>query len=192
DTEFKCLAPIIRKLAESKVDGFEDAAKLMSLTHFLDGMGDSYEFLCRLASSHGTRVVLFLDGDKRQRVKQQKLDEICPEVSVILLPNRDEFEQLVPVRVYFDALAHELGETGTGEELLVKWRLWLTADEKRSRLVFTKQVWHWVDETFEDYTATKPSVMRKAVELAVVEQINVVPLRMLLVAIRTHLINTSF
>jgi predicted ATP-dependent endonuclease of OLD family len=192
DTEFKCLAPLIKKLADSKAKGFEDSSKLLSLSHFLDGMGDNYEYLCRLAKSQGTRVVLFLDGDKRKMVEQQKLAEKHPDVPIILLPNRDEFEQLVPIDIYFDALAEQLGQAGTGKELKEQWQTWLAADDKRSRMVFSKQVWHWLDDSFDGYTTRKPAVMRKAVELTNAEVINAEPLRELLTAIRNHLSNTSF
>ena len=192
DTEFKCLAPLIKKLTDAKIAGFEDAAKLLSLSHFLDGMGDSYEFLCRLAKSQGTRVVLFLDGDKRQKVEQQKIRDTHKDVPIILLNGREEFEQLVPVELYFDALAEEIDQKGKGKELFDNWQDWLKADEKRSRMVFSKQVWHWVDDAFEDHCISKPAVMRKAVELAKPEMINAEPLRNLLSAIREHLLNTSF
>lgn len=192
DTEFKCLAPIIKKLTDANVQGFDDAAKLLSLSHFLDGMGDNYEFLCRLAKSQGTRVVLFLDGDKRKNVEQQKVRETHPDVPIILLRDREEFEQLVPVELYFNALAEELGQPGTGKELIEKWQAWLKADQKRSRMVFSKQVWHWIDDSFENDGMTKPAVMRKAVELAKAEEINAEPLKNLLAAIRNHLSNTSF
>lgn len=192
DTEFKCLAPLINKLAASKIKGFEDSAKLLSLSHFLDGMGDNYEFLCRLAKSQGTRVVLFLDGDKRKMVEQQKVAETHPDVPIILLPNRDEFEQLIPLDLYFDALADELDQRGKGNELKEKWQTWLTADAKRSRKVFSKQIGEWLDDAFEDCRVTKPSLMRRAVAIANPERINAEPLRELLSAIRRQLSDTSF
>ena len=192
DTEFKSLAPLIKKLTDAKAQGFEDSAKLLSLSHFLDGMGDNYEFLCRLAKSQGTRVILFLDGDKRKAVEQHKVAEKHPDVPIVFLPSRDEFEQLVPVDLYFEALAEELGQIGNGKLLKDQWQVWLAADEKRSRKAFSKQVWHWIDDTFDDYTTTKPAVMRKAVELTKAELVNAEPLRNLLAEIRKHLSNTSF
>lgn len=192
DTEFKCLALLLKKLADAGTHGFEQAAKLLSLSHFLDGMGDSFEFLCRLAKSQGTRVVLFLDGDKQRVLQQQKFQETHPDVPVILLPNKDEFEQLVPSEIYFDALAEELGEKGKGADFKVECAEWVAADDKRARRAFSKQVWGWVEERFEDATATKQTVMRKAVELTPPEKINSQPLRDLLAAINKHLQDTSF
>lgn len=192
DTEFKCLAPLIRKLSVAKVQGFEDSVKLLSLSHFLDGMGDNYEFLCRLAKSQGTRVILFLDGDKRKIVEQQKVAEKHPDVPIVFLDGREEFEQLIPAELYFDALAEELGLRGKGSELKDEWQQWLTADEKRARRAFSKRIWQWVDDRFDECSATKPSVMKKAVEIAKPEQINAGPLINLLSAIRNHLSNTSF
>jgi ABC-type transport system involved in cytochrome c biogenesis ATPase subunit len=192
DTEFKCLAPLIRKLMSANLAGFGRAAKILSLTHFLDGMGDSYEYLCRLAKSQGTRVVLFLDGDKRSRLEQQKIASIHPDVILIVLPGREEFEQLVQIDVYFEALAAELGSPKKGQELKQQWQSWLAADENRSRRVFSKQVWNWVDDAYPVATVTKPAVMRTAVEMAKPEEINAEPIRQLLDAIEAHLANTSF
>ncbi len=47
DTEFKCLAPIIRTFLEAtRLKTFcVGQWQLLSLSHFLDGMGDNYEFL---------------------------------------------------------------------------------------------------------------------------------------------------
>jgi predicted ATP-dependent endonuclease of OLD family len=191
DTEFKCLAFLIKKLSDSKIPGFEDAARL-SLSHFLDGMGDNYEYLCRLAKSQGTRVVLLLDGDKRKVVEQLKLKQTHPDVPVILLPDRDEFESLVPLDTYLDALAEAVGQNGKRKELRQQWEEWLAADKTRSRMVLSKRIWHWVEEKFEDCRATKPSVMRRAVELTPPAQISAQPLLDLLAAIRNHLSDTSF
>lgn len=192
DTEFKCLALLLKKVADAGIPGFDKAARLLSLSHFLDGMGDSFEFLCRLAKSQGTRVVLFLDGDKQKVLQQQKFQETHPDVPIILLPNKDEFEQLVPSEIYFDALAEELGDKGRGAEFKAECEAWVAADEKRARRAFSKKVWGWVEEKFEDATATKQTVMRKAVELTPPDKINSQPLRDLLAAINKHLQETSF
>jgi hypothetical protein len=88
----ECLASIIDKLSKAGVLGFEKSIKLLSLAHFLDGDGDSYEYFCRLAKSHGTKVILFLDGDKRKRVEQSQVAEKHSDVEIILLPGREEFD----------------------------------------------------------------------------------------------------
>ncbi|HWQ91665.1 MAG TPA: AAA family ATPase, partial [Clostridia bacterium] len=192
DTEFKCLAPLIRKLAESGDADLQDAKKLLSLSHFLDGMGDNFEFLCRIAKSQGTRVILFLDGDKRKIVQQQNLAQTHPDVPIILLPDSREFEQLVPVDSYFQALAAELGQEDDATSLQQKWKAWVGEDAKRSRRAFSKQVWGWLEDAFPDHTLTKPTVMRKAIEITKREEIDSQPIRELLTQIRHHLSNTSF
>lgn len=192
DTEFKCFAALMRKFVDSNLPGFEDALKLLSLTHFLDGMGDSYEFLCRLAKSQGTRVILFLDGDKRKSVEKQKMKEKHPDVPIVFLPGQDEFEEIIPSDIYFEALAQELGSLGKGNELQLKCNAWVDVDEKRKRKAFSKRVWGWLEDDFGDCEVTKPSVMRKAVEIADVSKINAQPFLELLSRIRTHLENTSF
>ena len=192
DTEFKCLSPLIIKLASPSEAESKEVKKLLSLSHFLDGMGDNFEYLCRLAKSQGTRVILFLDGDKQKVLQQHKVRETHADVTIVLLPHGEEFEQLVPTEIYFEALAEELNQKGIGKDLYKQCQAWTALDEKRSRRAFSKQVWGWLEDTFQDPLPTKPAVMRRAIEMATVEQINAAPLKTLLEAIKDKLVNTSF
>jgi energy-coupling factor transporter ATP-binding protein EcfA2 len=191
ETEFLCLPLVFEKLRAGNVPGFAETRKLLSLAHFLDGMGDNFEYLCRVAESQGTRTVLFLDGDKRKVVEQQKVAEKHRDAKIILFPDRQEFEQLVPPEVYFHALSELLGR-GDSAVMQGAWHVWVAKDMKRGKMMFSKQVWHWLEEEYEDIACTKPVVMRKAIELAKVDQINPEPLRQLLGAIQQQLQGSSF
>jgi hypothetical protein len=118
--------------------------------------------------------------------------ETHPDVPIIFLPGNSEFEQLVPVATYFNALSLELSKGIDGTVLKEECEKWIKTDEKHSRRAFSKQIWGWLDDSYEDHTLTKPSVMRKAVELVKPDDINAQPLKDLLAAIRKHLQDTSF
>jgi predicted ATP-dependent endonuclease of OLD family len=191
-TEFACIAHLIEKLAKAGTPGFEKAKKLISLAHFLDGEGDGYEYLCRLAKSHGTKVILFLDGDKRHRVEQSQISQRHPDVKIILLPGREEFEQLVPEEVYFQALGVVTQKFQNFTTALEEWKKWVDRDVVNQRKAFSKQVSEWIEESFEDVQVCKPVIMRKAIELAKPEEIKAEPLQRMLADIEALLSDTSF
>lgn len=190
-TEFLCLAPAIQKLSAINSPGFEDAKKLLSLAHFLDGMGDSFEFLCRLAKSHGTKPIILLDGDKRKAVQKQKVSEKHPTVPVLMFPEGTEFEEIVPTEIYFRALA-ELSGHEDSLSLLNAWKGWLEEHPPYKNKMFSKQVWEWFEESYPNIFLSKPNVMRRAIDIAKPEQINSETLRELIKAIEQQLAGTSF
>lgn len=67
-TEVLCLPYLLMKLKEAEQAGFGDLESLLSHTHFLDGEGGSYEYMCRLAKSQNAIPVLFIDGDITETV----------------------------------------------------------------------------------------------------------------------------
>ena len=98
------------RLAEARVAGFEDAKKLLAHACILDGHGDRFEYLCKVATAQGAHPIVFLDGDKRRRVEQSKFAEKCPLVPLILLDPKTEFEELIPTGSYFQGLADYVGK----------------------------------------------------------------------------------
>ena len=154
-------------------------------------MGDNFEFLCRLAKSQGTKVILFLDGDKRKLIEQQKVAAEHPDVKIIFLPDREEFEQLLPTEVYFRAVA-EATQQPDATVAIEAWKRWVNEDPRHEKKSFSKQVWSWLEESIDTLQASKPAVMRRAVELAKPEEIRADPLRQLLKAISDDLAGTSF
>lgn len=191
ETEILCMPLAIEKLASAKLPGFTDSKKLLSLAYFLNGMGDNFEYLCRIAEAQGTQVILFLDGDKRKVLEQQKIEQKHPRAKIILLDGNEEFEQLVPIETYFKALSDEL-KVPDASQLQKGWEVWTKKEPKRGKMSFSKQVSHWFEEEYPDLPYRKQAVMRKALELASVEQINAKPFSMLLNAIEQQLKGTSF
>jgi len=169
-SEVMALPCLLNDLCVQKIPGFEEVPKLLSQSHLLDGQGDSFELLCRLAKSQGARAIIFLDGDKIRRVKQQRVEEKHPDVPVITLPEKKELEEVLPEEIYFRALAESLteDEQRVSPEAFHKWKAKATLPEK---MMFTKRVERWLDETFGDAYYDKPGVMKRAAEQADVSEI---------------------
>jgi energy-coupling factor transporter ATP-binding protein EcfA2 len=193
DTEILCLSQLFTKLEAAGIPGFDESKKLLSLTHFLDGSGDSFDYLTRLAESHGTRVILFLDGDKRNRVKQKGLEQKHPNARFIFCDDNSEFEELVPEEFYFQAIAELLDKKASeGSDLRDKWEASVSQNPNRQRLAFSKRVFHWVEEEFPEFESSKASLMTRAIQLTPPEKIKTKPLAELLIKIREMLEKTSF
>lgn len=180
-TEALCLPQVYRKLEEAKTPGFERASILLSQTHLMDGNGDTFKKMCRLAASQGAKPVIFLDGDKEKAAREVRGD--FPDVPTILLPPGTEFEQIVPEEVYFAALREELGEEGITSD---KFHLWIQANPQ-GVTVFTKQVNHWLFKEYGSSLERKAEVMRRAVELVPAERIQTKELLNLLKAVEQRL-----
>lgn len=174
DTEVIAIQTLLLKLADAGVPGFEHAKHLLSQSHFLDGMGDRYPFVCQMAKSQGAKPVIFLDGDKKRHLAKHKLDQTHPDVPIVTLADGEEVEQLVPEEVYFRALADVLGH-GAGQVTAENYRLWNTTANLPPKMAFTKRVGRWLD-TLGLPEPGKAQVMRKAVELADVGRVNTTPL----------------
>jgi len=154
----------LRKLSEANLIDSATLDRLVSLTHVLDGEGDKYEYMCRLAKSQGAHPILLLDGDKHEQVA--KVREKHPDVPIVILDVGKEFEQLVPQANYIKAAA-ELCPPGVGPENVTaenydKWEEHLDPI-KRSKM-FSKLVDRWLDEEF-GVSLSKPRLMKKAIEL---------------------------
>jgi hypothetical protein len=177
-TEF-CVPMILLKLGEAGAAGFQDVRPLLASAHFLDGRGDNYERMCRLAKSQGAKVILFLDGDKRRRVEQQKLREKHPDVAVVLLDPDMEIEQVVPKDIYFSALGRVIEEDAveTPEALAACFDAWEEAAGLPTRMMFTKRVERWLQDEFDGIGLDKARTMRRAVELVETGDIQAGPFR---------------
>jgi predicted ATPase len=175
DTEVVGLPLLLLKLADAGVAGFERTRLLLSQTHFLDGMGDRYTFVLRMAKSQGAKPIIFLDGDKKRHLAQHKLAETHAEVPIVTLADGQEFEQLFPEIEYFKALAEVIGEVGkslTAEA----FRHWERTANLASKMAFTKRVRRWLEDQSID-EPNKARIARGVIELSPVDQVNVAPLR---------------
>ena len=152
-TDVRCLPILLERLEKGNVEGFAGASAILARAHFFDGEGDSFEFAARFAESQGCRVIVFLDGDKRQRKGLTKLEREHPEVPIIRLPQGRDFESLVAAEDYFKAILQEARESeppvdaNTLESLTMnKFEQWLGDQPPRVKeAVFGKRVQAWLE-----------------------------------------------
>lgn len=175
---------ILRRLWKESRAGFEDVGQLLSHVHFLDGQGDTFDQLCKLAVSQGAKPIIFLDGDKRNRL--EKIKQNFPHVPVILLEGKTEFEEIIPKDFYIESVQwalnqrfHEPFEQLTPES----YKEWETNKNPYPNKAFSKRVDDWVSETTQQ-KLVKPLVMKHALSVVPLDQVNVTPLRELVAQIR--------
>ncbi len=183
-TEILGIPYLLLRLHGENVPGFERVPELLASSHFLDGEGDSFEYMCRLAKSQGCKPIIFVDGDKIRRIKQQRVEEQHRDVPIILLPDGQEFEDLVPRVSYFQALA-EVSEQDTQHDVFEQWNATCGLPE---RVVFTKRVDRWLQDNFDGLSVDKPRTMKRALEISELEQISLESLRQLVNAMSNLLL----
>ncbi len=191
ETEVACLPFLIKKLENSSIVELSDMKKLLGLASFLSGTGDAFEYLCRLAKASGVLPILFLDGDKRARVAQARIQETHTDVPIVFLPGRSEFEELVSAKTYLRAVFAVTGlEIPADAENQLQ--LWTAEKPRREHLGFSKRVEQWFGENYDEILPGKRERMQKALELATLDEINTSPIIELLGEIRKRLSETSF
>ena len=191
-TEIYCLPRLLQKLMEGSIAGFNGVGDILDQIHFLDGEGDSVEFLVRLAKSQNVKVVVFLDEEKRPKKGEEKLASDHPDVPVIKLDAGKDIEQLVPRDIYFQAVATccaensppDAGTTITPEA----FDNWLASQKQGIKdKMFGGQVQDWLADTLSASVPPKHKIMGKTIDLCPPEKIASEKLRQLVGAIRNAL-----
>lgn len=155
-TELIGIPIILKRLYDGKIKHFNNIDQLFSHTRFIDGQGDSFEYWCRFVLSQGCKPIIYVDGDKIRRIKQQKLQEKLPDVPIISLPEREEFEQIVPIKDYFSALSKVL-------EMNLKptdFKEWEKTSSLSEKMLVTKKIERWLETIDENLIYDKPQVMK--------------------------------
>jgi predicted ATP-dependent endonuclease of OLD family len=169
-TEVLCVPFILKRLSQSGVPGIAKSEQLLSFTHFLNGEGSSFDFFCRLAKSQGNKVIIFADGDKRNEIKKSRIEIQHPDVQIILLKEGTEFEEIVSVKTYFQALTEITGELISVDEYM-KWQKNNPISDKQ---MFSKRVDSWMKAVF-GHSYSKPEVMYRAIEIADMSELAIEP-----------------
>jgi hypothetical protein len=182
-TEIVSLSYLLQRLSSEDVAGFEDIDTLLDLTHLINGQGDNFPLLCRIAKSQGSTPILFVDGDKARRLEQKRFKQEHSEVPVVTLDKGTEFEDLVPAHYYFAAIGDWIGDSFDEEEAQNEFKEWESSNELPEQMLFSKRVTKWLTVS-RNIDLDKPLIMRKAIELAPVDEINLTPITMLLATIR--------
>ncbi len=170
-TEILGIPVILKHLAGAAIIDEETLDKLLPQTHFLDGEGTKYEFMCRLAKSQQAHPVLFLDGDKIGEVNEFR--EKHPDVPVVVLEEGQELEDLVPREKYVEA-ASELAGVSSDQMSFSAFKEWERDNIKNRRLMFSKRVARWLEDEFSQ-NLSKPRLMIKAIEITPPDQIDAQP-----------------
>jgi len=171
-TEVIGLPIILKRLWEKKIAGFELVDKILPQVHFLDGCGDSFDQLCKLAISHGTKPVVFLDGDKAGS-RLNKLRSRFPQVPIVLLEGASEFEEIVPMPNYIEALRNVMSEFHDDADKQLteeSFTLWENENQLPQQMAFTKRIDRWVQDTI-GLSVEKPRVMKEVLRVVPVEKV---------------------
>lgn len=161
-TEITVLPFLLKRLHDADIIGFENVPHLFSLTHIINGNGDSFDKWCRMAVSQGSKCVIFVDGDKIRRVGHLQKNGKLDGIPVIHLKDNTEFEDIVDKDTYFKALAEVVDQDISRE----KYTEWETTANLHEKLMFSKRIDLWLRCDFPDADYHKPTVMEKAIELA--------------------------
>lgn len=175
----------LSRLHKAGIHGFEDVPFLHSQMHVIDGCGDSFEYLCRMAKSQGAKPIIFLDGDKAPRIA--KVRERHKDVPIVLLDDRQEFEELVRNETYFAAMRDclpEFAESGAGRLTVEEYATWESTADLPIKMVFTKRIERWLQDTFDGLSLNKTNVMKRALEIEEPAEIRVDKLRDILTEVR--------
>lgn len=183
-TEIPSMNYLFEKIRqENELEDFNDLDELLELTQFLNGEGSSFAFWCRIAKAQGSRPVIFVDGDMDRRLLQKRFKNECGDVPVIVLDEGTEFEDIVTPEIYFESINKvykgHLGASSSYEDFR-SWELPLELNEK---MLFSKRVKKWLRE-IHDISIDKPEVMREALTIADIEDLNLKQVKLLLEAIR--------
>lgn len=170
DTEARCLGPLLARLASEGKVGFEGLDHLLESCHFISCGGDSIAFYCKLADGQNGKPLVFLDGDKQNIVT--KLQREVPEVPIVQLPERSEFENLVPSSYYIAAVAQELQSHGieVSRVTLESFNAWWDSSNLPRQMMFSKRVDRWLSEVTGS-SFNKHKVMDLALKLTPAEEI---------------------
>jgi len=175
-TEIRCIFKILDKLAEHGVLDKKLLADILPVVHFLDGEGGSMLYMCRLAKSQKSRVIVFHDGDNNHEIK--KITATYPDITAITLPAGKEFEDMLPRASYFEALA-ELQAANEDKVTIEEFDEWKTNTKIKPGTLFSKQVDRFEYDTNRKFP-TKHEVMSRAIEIADPTMIESEPFKSLL------------
>lgn len=182
-TEVLSLPLLMQRLCKEKNEEFQEVNNFLSLSHFLDGQGSSFEYLCRLSKSQGCKPIIFVDGDKLREIKKLKIEEKHPEVPIIVLKDGTEFEDIVPHEIYFEALE----ESFALSDLYIDYQAWLEEKKLPTQMMFSKRVNNFMVDRFPQLAFDKSEIMRRAIAKANLDKIDLEEIRQLIMVSKTLL-----
>ncbi|MCK6548448.1 AAA family ATPase [Myxococcota bacterium] len=188
-SDMVAIGTLFERLEAHGASGFEGAALLFSRCSMIHGAGDNLVRTARIARHHGTKPVIFVDGDKPNLKSVLAEADATGGIPVVALAEGKELEDLVSRSSYFRALALVLdGDPAVlGEE---KFAQWLASHPELRRKMFSKQVEEWLRETRE-VRLPKPRVVALCARDVPLAEVDTEPLRQLLAAIRSAIVGET-
>ncbi|HML21885.1 MAG TPA: hypothetical protein PKD09_09565 [Aggregatilinea sp.] len=146
------------------------------LISYCDGGGDSYAYIAGIAISNQCNPVIFLDGDKNNPNKVEKVKKKYDQIPIIYL-TQTEFEEILPRGIYFQSLKKITKENSID---LTAFEVWVQdqakSEDRQKKSIpdraFTKQLEAWLAESHKDIIYQKAEVMNEAVKLVDVKDID--------------------
>lgn len=178
-TDAISLSRLLHRLYEFEEDRYADLPQIISLCHFVAGQGNLKGW-CRLAVSQGNAALIFADGDNsRESIESRLGNELAQDVPIVLLPQGKEIEDIVPLETYFEALRHIVPEQNqwieTTDLTIESFNQWCSGSSANKKLIeygmLSKKVEGWLKSFDSPVVYRKPDVMRKAVELLDIDQL---------------------
>ena len=154
---------IVQKLA-GHIQTFSAGLTLLGNIAIWDCEGDNFDRCCGIAKSQRLNPILWLDGDKRQKLEARKhKTKHLQDVPIIELEPGKEFEDLLPRDAYFRALS-QLAElpASASAGAFNEWEL--ANCPAHSKEMFTKRVSRWVETVEARADFNKVEVLRLAIE----------------------------
>jgi predicted ATP-dependent endonuclease of OLD family len=192
-TEVGCLWQLVAKLKDTQSLQRFDIGKLLGLVNIMDGNGDSFVRLCRFVRTFQVRVVMFLDGDKRARVRQSGFESEFPNVPIVFTDGESAIEDLVPPRYYFQAVRTLLGDAIPADlDIEQEVMAWTAERSFRARKAFAERVCGYFEERHDVAYPAKKEIMQEAIKCTPAEEINSAPIVELLNEIKKALESGPF
>jgi hypothetical protein len=187
-TEIICLPILFKRLTDEPSGEFKILSTLLAQTILIDGEGcGNIGNLCRVAKGNGAAVIAFADDDQSRRWRQQ-LEKESEATPLILSKLGGEFEEVVSIERYFEAVTQHYRDIGESGTLNVEdYTRWIESKPEVKKRAFTKRVFAWL-ETFTDLeTPVKAQVMRHAIENTPLSEIDLNGIRNLMTAMKQAL-----
>lgn len=167
-TEAYNLGHIFARLGKDRYDDFPTMGTILSQSkiHFLDGGGDQFKKWIPMAQMQGVTPIILVDGDKIKVAEDAKKKY---KIEYVSFDEGKEFEDIVPRSTYFQALISVTENQSLAESEFDKWLASSTTDKDKN---ITNQISKWLSSLPSPQLYDKEAVMKRALQLTPLEEID--------------------
>jgi len=180
-TEAYNLGEIFTRLGRERYDEFPYMGTIVSQIHFLDGGGSQFIKWIPMAKKQGATPIVLVDGDKIQEVEKAKNEH---NIECVSFDKGKEFEDIVPRSKYFEALMNITGNKALSEKAFDSWQ---SSSNINKDLVITLRISKWLDSQSSTVMYDKEAVMRNALKITDLEDMDIAKIEQLIGAIKKAL-----